>query len=281
MKKVLITGKNSYIGNSVESWLMKEPENYIVHSIDMKDGSWKLKDFSSYDVVFHVAGIAHIKETKKNESLYYKVNRDLAFEAAKKSKSEGVNQFVFLSSMSVYGIDEGVIDNKTLTLPKTAYGKSKIEAEYLISDLQDHNFQVSIIRPPMVYGKGCKGNYSKLSKLVLRTHIFPKINNKRSMIYIGNLSEFVKIIIDNQYEGLFFPQNEKFVSTSEMVELIVKSHGEKIKFVYILNPILNFLNIGIINKIFGDLIYDLSMSDINIKYQVFNFEESILRTELN
>ena len=76
MKKVLITGKNSYIGNALENWLAKEPENYQVESIDMKDGSWKERDFSSYDVVFHVAGIAHIKETIDNQDLYYKVKND-------------------------------------------------------------------------------------------------------------------------------------------------------------------------------------------------------------
>ncbi|PRY82681.1 NAD-dependent epimerase/dehydratase family protein [Alkalibacterium olivapovliticus] len=133
MKKVLITGKKSYIGTSVENWIMKEPDNYHVDTIDMRDGLWKEMDFSKYDVVFHVAGIAHIKETSKNQGLYYKVNRDLAYETAKKAKENGVNQFIFLSSMSVYGIDSGYITKFTPLRPKNAYGKSKVEAEKLIN----------------------------------------------------------------------------------------------------------------------------------------------------
>lgn len=117
MKKILITGKNSYIGESVENWLLKEPDKYKVDTVDMKDGSWKEKDFSEYDVVFHVAGIAHIKETSDNQELYYKVNRDLAYETAQKAKQGGIKQFVFLSSMSVYGVETGVINKNTPVCP--------------------------------------------------------------------------------------------------------------------------------------------------------------------
>ena len=162
MKKILVTGTNSYIGTSLENWLMREPEEYRVDTVDMIDGSWKEKDFSSYDVVFHVAGIVHIKETSANQDLYYKVNRDLAFETARKAKGEGVGQFIFLSSMSVYRIETGVINKDTPLNPNTAYGKSKLEAEGLIKKLGDESFVITIIRPPMVYGKGCKGNYQLL-----------------------------------------------------------------------------------------------------------------------
>src|SRR5690554_6731837 len=113
MRRVLITGQNSYIGTSVERWLLRDPDKYKVDTIDMKDGSWKEKDFSQYDVVFHVAGIAHIKETSENQDLYYKVNRDLAYETAQKAKEDEVGQFIFLSSMSVYGLENGVIYKDT------------------------------------------------------------------------------------------------------------------------------------------------------------------------
>ena len=207
MKSILITGKNSYIGTSLENWLMREPDKYKVDTVDMKDGSWKEKDFSIYEVVFHVTGIAHIKETSDNQDLYYKVNRDLAYEAAQKAKQDGVEQFIFLSSMSVYGIENGVINKDTPLNPNSAYGKSKIEAEELINKLQDDAFIVATLRPPMVYGKECRGNYPRLAGLALKTPVFPKVENKRSMIYINNLSEFVKQLIDNRSGGLFFPQN--------------------------------------------------------------------------
>src|SRR5690554_777205 len=165
MKRVLITGANSYIGTNVEKWLLKEPDKYHVETLDMKDPNWMNFDFSKFDVVFHVAGIAHIKETKKNRDLYYKINRDLAVETAKKAKNSGVRQFIFLSSMSVYGIDKGVISKDTIPKPKSAYGKSKYEAENEIRSIETDSFIVTILRPPMVYGYKSPGNFQKLVKL--------------------------------------------------------------------------------------------------------------------
>ena len=154
MKRILITGANSYIGTSFEKWLQQWPDKYYVNTIDMIDGSWRQKSFTGYDVVFHVAGIAHVKETKKNKELYYRVNRDLTYETATKARAEGVKHFIFLSSMSVYGIENGVINRNTLLNPTTNYGKSKLQAEKLIQPLNDDSFKVVILRPPMVYGKG-------------------------------------------------------------------------------------------------------------------------------
>lgn len=280
IKNILITGKNSYIGTSLENWLMREPDRYKVDTIDMKDGSWKEKDFSQYDVVFHVAGIAHIKETSDNQDLYYKVNRDLAYGTAQKAKQDGVEQFIFLSSMSVYGIENGVIDKSTPLNPNSAYGKSKIEAEELINKLKDDSFTVATLRPPMVYGKGCRGNYPRLVGLALKTSVFPKVDNKRSMIYIDNLSEFVKQLIDNRSGGLFFPQNAEYVNTSEMVGLIAEAHGKRMVMTKLFNPLLRLLNVSTVNKVFGDLVYDMSMSDYEFNYRVFGFRESINLTEV-
>lgn len=279
MKKILITGADSYIGTSVGKWMMKEPNQYQVDTVDMKDGSWQEKDFSEYDVVFHVAGIAHIKETKENQALYNKVNRDLAYEVAKKSKGDGVKQFIFLSSMSVYGIEEGVIDKNTPLKAKSAYGKSKIEAEELINKLVDNTFIVATLRPPMVYGKGCKGNYPRLASLALKTPIFPEVDNKRSMIYIDNLSEFVKQLIDNRSSGLFFPQNAEYVNTSEMVRLIAECHGKKMTMTKLFNPLLRLLNVSTVNKVFGDLVYEKSMSEYENDYRIYSFMESIVMVE--
>jgi nucleoside-diphosphate-sugar epimerase len=279
MKRILITGANSYIGTSVENWLAKEPDKYKVDTIDMRDGSWKDKDLSQYDVVFHVAGIAHIKETKENKPLYYKVNRDLAYETAKKAKLEGVKQFIFLSSMSVYGIEKGVIDENTPLEPNTHYGKSKLQAEELINRLTSDSFNVAILRPPMVYGENCKGNYPRLARLAVSTPIFPKIDNKRSMIYIDNLSEFVRLLIDDCSSGLFFPQNSDYVCTSEMVKLISEVHGKKIYMNKIFNPLLKLLKISLINKVFGDLVYEKRMSEYEKDYNVKKFVKSIKLSE--
>ncbi|WP_138205983.1 NAD-dependent epimerase/dehydratase family protein [Haloimpatiens lingqiaonensis] len=262
MKKILITGANSYIGTSFEKWLDKS--EYIVDTVDMIDGSWKKKDFSGYDVVFHVAGIAHIKETKENAELYYKVNRDLVYEVAQKSKNDGVKQFIFLSSMSVYGMETGVINKDTVPMPKSNYGKSKLQAEELIAPLQDSTFNIAVLRPPMIYGQGCKGNYVRLEKFALKSPIFPDIKNKRSMIYIDNLCEFVKLLIDDCSSGLFLPQNEEYVCTSDMVREIAEAHGKKIHMTKLFNPLLRVLKVSTVNKVFGDLVYERDNSVVEI-----------------
>jgi nucleoside-diphosphate-sugar epimerase len=281
MKQILITGANSYIGNSLEKWLSKNPQQYSIDTLDMENENWMKKDFSKYDVIFHVAGIAHIKETKKNKELYYKINRDLAFEVAKKAKDEGIIQFIFLSSMSVYGVEQGTINKNTPLNPNTNYGKSKVQAEELIRPLGDNKFKVAIIRPPMVYGKGCKGNYSKLSKLVKKLPIFPKLNKERSMIYIDNLCEFVKILIDDFSNGLFFPQNREYVNISEMVKLIAKVNNKKLVMTSLFNPLINRLRLNLVQKAINELLYDKQISnDINMnRYNLIDFKNSIISTE--
>ena len=274
MKKILITGANSYIGTSVESYLNGFAGQYDIDTVDMTDDSWKDKDFSVYDVVFHVAGIAHIKETAENADLYYKVNRDLVVETAQKAKQDGVKHFVFLSSMSVYGIDKGSINKNTLPTPNNHYGKSKLQAEQRIQKLNDEKFKVAILRPPMVYGKGCKGNYQRLRKFALGFPFFPDLKNQRSMIYIGNLCEFVKRTIDKGASGVFCPQNSEYVCTSDMVKLIANNNGKRIKEISIFNPFIRVLPLSVVNKVFGNLTYE--RFDIVDKY---GFKESIELTE--
>lgn len=279
MKKILITGANSYVGTSFEKWVAKYPETYQVDTVDTRAYSWRERNFSEYDVVIHVAGIAHVKETKENEELYYKVNRDLAFEVAKKAKHEGVKQFILLSSMSVYGMETGIIDHRTPTVPINAYGKSKLEAEKLINELSNDSFTVSILRPPMIYGKGCKGNYTKLATIAQKSPIFPKTENKRSMIFVDNLTEFIKLIIDNSDGGIFFPQNEYYVDTGEMVKLIAKVHNKKIWMVKFLNFIIKNSKISLFNKAFGNLTYSQRLSEYTENYRIFGLSESIELTE--
>ena len=279
MKKIIITGANSYIGTSFEKWLKQWLEDYSVDTVDMMDGTWKEKDFSDYDAVFHVAGIAHIKETKENKELYYKINRDLVYEVAKKAKDEGVKQFIFLSSMSVYGMETGVISKDTIPTPKSNYGKSKLQAEELISPLQDSTFNIAVLRPPMIYGKGCKGNYVRLEEFALKSPVFPNIENKRSMIYINNLCEFVKLLVDDCSSGLFLPQNEEYVCTSEMVKYIAETHGKKIHMTKLFNPLIIVLKVSTINKVFGDLVYEKRMSEYKSKYCIYDLGKSITLTE--
>ena len=284
MKRILITGKNSYIGRSVETWLTRLPEKYIVDTVDMEVDSWKETDFSKYDVVLHVAGIAHVSTDPKLEDLYYRVNRDLTIETAKKAKAEGVRQFVFMSSIIVYGdskISKRVIDRNTEPTPSNFYGVSKLQAEEGIKFLEDDDFKIVILRPPMIYGKGSKGNYLKLSRLARKIPVFPDIDNERSMLYIDNLCEFIKAMIDNEETGLYFPQNKEYVNTSDLVKTIAEVHGHKIRMTKFFNPLFKLLfGIGIVNKVFGNLVYEKSISDyVKVDYQIRGFKESIQMTE--
>lgn len=287
MKNILITGANSYVGTSFEKYLKKWSNDYNIDTVDMIDGNWKNKDFSEYDTILHVAGIAHVSTDPKMEELYYKVNRDLTIETAKKAKNDGVKQFIFMSSIIVYGDSSSinkkrVIDKNTVPMPSNFYGKSKLQAEEGIFPLQDDKFNVVVIRPPMIFGKGSKGNYPKLSKIAQKLPIFPNIENERSMLHIDNLCEFIRLMIVNQEKGILFPQNKEYVSTSKLVKLIAEVHGKNILLTKLFNPILKLTGnfVGQVNKAFGNLVYEKSMSEYKNEYRVRDLKEAINLTEV-
>lgn len=262
-------------------WVSQWPDEYQVDAISVRGDEWKQHDFSEYDSVLHVAGIAHIKETKKNRELYYKVNRDLAFEVAKKSKEAGIPHFVFLSSMSIYGLETGVINKDIVPMPKSAYGKSKYEAENLIKGLEDEQFKVAIVRPPMIYGPNCPGNYGRLAKFARITPVFPKINNKRSMIFIDNLAHYIKCLINNNLGGFHCPQNLDYINTFDLVKTIRLVHSKKTLSISLIKPLINILKIKPTRKILGDLNYTKSLQNIDFynDFYMESFEKTISLTE--
>lgn len=284
MKKILITGKNSYIGTHVKNWLEKETKKYEVTELDVKTEKWLQEDFSKYDTILHVAGIAHVSTNKKLEDLYYKVNRDLAIQVAQKAKNENVKQFIFMSSMIIYGDDETIgkdkiINENTIPKPKNFYGNSKLQAEEGIKKLEDTNFKVVIIRTPMVYGPNCKGNFQKLKKIAKYSPIFPNIQNERSMIYIDNLCEFIKQAIDIEKSGIFYPQNKEYVSTKQIIQVMSDSMNKKMHYIKLFNPILKLMakKVNLINKVFGTKIYAKELSG-DFNYIVADNDESIRRS---
>ena len=232
MRNILITGQNSYVGTSLKKYLSKWPGGYTIDAISVRSDEWKKKDFSQYDVIYHVAAVVHKKEKPEMKSFYDIVNKDLPIEVAKKAKSEGIKQFIFMSTMAVYGEDGNldknvVIGLNTETNPRTYYGKSKLLAEIELNKLNDDKFKVAILRPPLIYGSNCTGNYAKLEKLALSLPVFPMIDNQRSMLYIDKLNEYVKGYIDDELEGLFLPQDEQYVNTSLLVKKIATDNGKK------------------------------------------------------
>jgi UDP-glucose 4-epimerase len=227
-------------------------------------------------------GVAHVKVPRTHQSVYFKVNRDLAVDLCKRAKSEGVRQYIYFSSMNVYGDTSDLITEKMKPQPRSAYGLSKLQADKTIMQANSDTFKVVSIRPPVVYGYGCKGNYPRLSKIALRVPVFPAFENTRSMIYIGNLCELVRLIIDNDECGIFHPQNSEYTSTAELVAEIAKLHGRKVHMTRMFNYLirLSFKRIRIINRAFADDRYAMALSNYkDFAYCLYDFEESIKLTE--
>ncbi len=281
MKKVLITGANSFVGTNIERWLLKTPEVFHVDTVDTMNDVWKQADFTKYDAVFHVAGIAHVDPKPEMAPLYYKVNRDLTIEIAKHAKDNGVKQFIFMSSGIVYHASKslkGDVKTKdTVPHPNDFYGDSKLQAENGLKELENDTFKVCILRPPMIYGPGNKGNLPRLAWLATKVPVFPAWHNKRSMLHVYNLAEFVKQVIVRKMSGTFFPQNAELADTVEIVRAVAKEKGHKIWITKLLNP---FVWVGSfflppIPKMFADSYFVPEMSKYDFDYQVISFADSI------
>ena len=270
MKKVLITGANSYIGVSFENYVKEHyASELFVDTVDMIDGSWRDKNFGEFDIIYHVAGIAHAdvgnvsEETKKK---YYAINTDLSIETCQKAKIEGAKQFVFMSSAIIYG-------------------DSKWQADKGVRELADEKFLVTVLRPPMIYGKGSKGNYPTLAKMAKRLPVFPDVVNERSMLYIESLCECLCQVMIRGEDGIFWPQNPEYTRTSEMVQTIAEVSGHKIVVSKVWNWVVGLARLvpgktrGLADKAFGNLSYDQNISTYDFEYQMISLKESIRRTE--
>lgn len=298
-KKVLITGAGSYIGQSFLDYTKKYyPENFEIDELDMLGDSWRECDFSNYDIVYHVAGIAHAdvgnvsEETKEK---YYAVNTDLTVEVAQKAKAEKVKEFIFMSSMIVYGESapygkKKEIDEHTVPAPANFYGDSKLQADVAVRELADDSFKVIVLRPPMIYGRGSKGNYPVLAKLAKKLPVFPEADNERSMLYIENLCEFLcQVMLVEQIKQnatVLIPQNAEWTNTSVMVEEIAKVSGKKIAIMNALKPAVAMAGKlpgkigGMTNKAFGNSCYTHAISVYpGLDYQKIGLKHSVDRTE--
>lgn len=286
MKQVLIIGEHSYIGTAYKKWLEQYQGQYKVDLISSRNEKWKEIDFGKYDSILHTAGIAHVDARAEMEQLYYKINRDLTIACCQKAKADGAKQFTFLSSIIVYGESKSlkpmIITKDTRPAPNGFYGQSKLEAEQGILPLASENFKVSVVRPPMVYGKDSKGNYPRLARLACTIPFFPKFKNERSMIHIDNLCECLRYIMENEADGIYYPQNREYVETGELVYQIANVHGKKIHLLPGFGPFIRVVAKGVplVGKVFGTLVYDKTMSDcFQGRYQVVDFKESIQKTE--
>lgn len=278
--RLLITGAGSYVGTKVEQWI-KSHSDYQVDTLDMLSDAWQEADFSAYDAMYHVAGIAHVNADPKMETLYYRVNRDLTVEVARKAKEAGVKQFIFMSSMIVFheskSLQPEMLTSDTQPNPNGFYGDSKLQAENGLHALEDKTFKVCILRPPMIYGPNSKGNFPRLIRLAAKTPVFPEFHNQRSMLYIDNLAEFVRQAIQHQLSGTFYPQNRELSDTVEIVRYFAKAQHHRIWFTKCLNPLVRLAShfLQPVNKLFGTYYYAPEMSRMPFEYQLVSFEESL------
>lgn len=295
-KRILITGANSYIGESFENYAQKYyGKNFFIDTVDTLESSWKEVDFRSYDVVFHVAGIAHADVENVDEATrrrYYAVNTDLAIEAAILAKAAGVRQFVFMSSMIVYGESAPfgkakIIDEHTIPEPANFYGDSKWQADKGVRKLESESFHVAVLRPPMIYGPGSKGNYPILAKIAKRFPMFPAVENQRSMLYIDNLCEFLCLLMLSGEGGIYFPQNAEYTNTSEMVRSVADAVWHPIRITRLFNPAIMIASHipgkvgGLVNKAFGNSIYVQKLSIYKgMDYYINDLRTSIEETEM-
>lgn len=229
-KKILVTGSNGYVGSS----FINSYKNYVFKKFSLLSENIEDIDFSGIDSILHCAAIVHQK-VEQPYSLYEDINIKYPVELAKLAKQNGVKQFVFISTIAVYGDHIEKITLNTKCTPISSYGKSKFEAENQLLELVDDSFKVSIIRPPMIYGKNAPGNIESLIKLIKKVTLIPlgSIKNKRSFIYIGNLCHLVDTIIEKNQFGVFLASDDEPLNTTKLCELIAKNLDKKVHLVKI------------------------------------------------
>ncbi len=254
---ILLTGANGFIGNY---FLQKYLYKYQIKCFSFRNDHITSLDLSELDTIFHLSALVHQMGGASKEE-YEKVNVIQTLELATKAKAGGVKHFIFMSTVKVYGEETNIVYNEnSICTPQDEYGKSKLKAELELKKLEDENFKVSIIRTPIVYGYGVKANIKNLVKLVDRVSILPfaKINNRRSMVYIGNLCHLVDEIITQKKSGVFLASDDQAISTSQLINLIAKSVHKKIYLIKIpLFPfLLKFLKPSFYQRLYGSLEVD-------------------------
>ncbi|WNL15930.1 NAD-dependent epimerase/dehydratase family protein [Arcobacter cryaerophilus gv. pseudocryaerophilus] len=265
---LLITGSNGFVG---KYFMKKYKDNYYIRTFSFLKDDINSLDYSDIDVVFHLSALVHQMDGASCEE-YERVNVTQTLQLAKKAKELGIKHFVFMSTVKVYGEETYIkYSENSACNPEDEYGKSKLKAELELQKIEDEDFKVSIIRTPIVYGYGVKANIKSLINLVNKVPLLPfgKIENKRSMVYIGNLCHLVYEIITQEKSGIFLASDDQPLSTSRLIELMAKNLDKKVYLVKIpfFESLLKILKPSFHKRLYGSLEVDNSITKekLNLK----------------
>ncbi|MGL5595668.1 MAG: NAD-dependent epimerase/dehydratase family protein, partial [Cetobacterium sp.] len=273
-KTLMITGASGFIGSN---FIKKYENEYNIIPVCLIKNKPEDLDYIGVDTILHLAALVHQMKGAPEEK-YFEVNTELTKRLAMIAKEKGVQHFVFYSTVKVYGFD-GELNNHDFLLtenspcnPNDPYGTSKYEAEKILNSLQNENFKVAMVRPPMVYGEGVKGNMLSLMKLINILPIIPfnYDNNKRSIISTENLLYMTHLIIKNKVDGVYLGTEGSPVSIKEIAESIEKGLGKKkinIKFPSFIFKLLCKIKPDIMVRLYGTLAFKQEDNYSKISYK--------------
>lgn len=249
MSKLLITGATGFLGSKLCSNL--KFKNHLIHASARSDSQaitennffffnvgalnsktkWSTA-LSGIECVIHCAARAHVMKDKRKNILtsYREINVDGTRNLAIQAAMSGVKRFIFISSIKVNG--ESTIGSSSFKIgdipqPEDAYGISKWEAEQTLWEISKKTgLEIVIIRPPLIYGHGVKGNLLRLLDLVYRGVPLPLagIQNSKSFIGLQNLIDLIVLCIDHPKApgNTFLIADKECISTSDLISKLQK-----------------------------------------------------------
>lgn len=223
-KKVAITGGSGFIGSG---FISKYKDTLDLLDLNLRDKGVESLALHGIQSFVYSVGIAHVKKAEDDPE-FFEINEELALSCAKKAKSSGVRQFIYISSTMVYGQgSQEAYNEDSMCTPVNAAGKSKQRAEIRIKSLADENFKVAIIRPSLVYGKGVKGNLYSFLKLADSPLPLPfkDVHNQRAMVSIHTLIDAIYKVIREELDGTFVISDRDPVSTEELMTTLRTALG--------------------------------------------------------
>ncbi|MCY7294365.1 NAD-dependent epimerase/dehydratase family protein [Alteromonas sp. a30] len=258
---ILITGATGFVGRQLVSDLLKQSQDIELFLVARNDPREHLpiahlKDrnihfiqvdsienlsaqqlSSNIDVVIHLAAKAHVVENNELAGEYERINVDGTKAVAQVAIAKQVKHFIYVSSIKVNGDETSIqaFSEDDIPSPEGVYALTKFQAEQYLRSISSSSLRVSIIRPPLVYGKGVKANMNALVSLVKRLPVLPlgAINNRRSLISVGNLNHFILTILSTkpaeQYDySVFLVADKSPVSTAQLCQNIAQALGKSI-----------------------------------------------------